>query len=313
VRAALACGLALLSLAATALLAGADADRQVRSAGRGRRSELMATWPSKAPRGASYRLHAAHPPPRRPPRCTAQPTLAEAFAPILRQATGRAAVGVADTVTGLTATYGGRTAFDTASIVKVEILAALLLNDDRDGIALDPDGQSLASQMIEVSDNDAASTLWDVIGGPAGVVAADRELGLRHTEPDPGGYWGLTATTVTDQLRLLADLTTSSSPLRAGSRHYELSLLRHVDPGQEWGVSAAADPGTRPAVKDGWLPVGPEGWWTVNSIGVISHSRHKLLIAVLCDGQPSFGAGMAEVEGLARAAAAAVTAIPQCL
>lgn len=63
----------------------------------------------------------------------------------------------------------------------------------------------------------------------------------------------------------------AQSPLSAASRHYELSLMRSVEPGEKWGVTAAADPGSGPAVKNGWLPDGPPGLWVINSIGVLRH------------------------------------------
>ncbi len=315
-EAALACGLALLCVAGAVLFAGDDAGRQASRGGRGGSRAATAISPSMAPRTASGRLyavdlHAVHPPPRwPPPRCLADAALAAALTPILRHRTGSVAVGIFDQATGVTASYGGRTAFHTASIVKVDILAALLLDSQRRHAALGQYDRDLATEMIESSDNDAASTLWDTIGGGPGIAAADHDLGLRDTVPDPEGYWGLTSTTVTDQLRLLAVLTSPRSPLTPASRRFELSLLRHVDPGQAWGVTAAADPGTRPAVKNGWLPASPQGWWMINSIGVISHAGHRLLAAVLSSGQPSPGVGIAQVEALAKAAAAAVTALP---
>jgi hypothetical protein len=297
-------------MAALVLLAG-DAERLADPAGSGWGRAVKATWLLPAAPSASRRLQAVHPP-RRPPHCAADAALARAIAPVRRHSTGSFAVGIADRATGMAASYRGRATFDTASIVKADILAALLLSTQRRDSDFSQDARSLALEMIELSDNDAASSLWDAIGGAGGLVAADRELGLRQTVPDPEGYWGLTATTVTDQLRLLANLTSSRSPLTVASRRYELSLLRHVDPAQDWGVTAAADPGTRPAVKNGWLPIDPEGTWIVNSIGVVSHSGHQLLIAVLSAGQPSLGAGIAQVEALAKAAAAAETVISRC-
>jgi hypothetical protein len=83
-----------------------------------------------------------------------------------------------------------------------------------------------------------------------------------------------------------------------------------VEPGegQDWGVTAAASAGTRPAVKNGWLPLGPDGQWVINSIGVISHAGQRLLVAVLSSGQPSESVGIGQVQAAARAAATAVTA-----
>jgi hypothetical protein len=121
--------------------------------------------------------------------------------------------------------------------------------------------------------------------------------------PGQGGYWGLTATTVTDQLRLLSALTSPRSPLTAASRHYELALMRAVTAGQNWGITAAAGPRTVPAVKNGWMPDGPAGLWVTNSIGVINRHGQRLLIAVLSSGQPSLQAGIRQVQAAAKAAA----------
>jgi hypothetical protein len=122
----------------------------------------------------------------------------------------------------------------------------------------------------------------------------------------------LTTTTVTGQLRLLTDLTSARSPLSAPARHYELTLMSNVDPGQDWGVTAAASPGTRPAVKNGWLPAGPQGTWVIDSIGVISHAGHQLAIVILSDGQPSQPAGISYVQAATWAAiTAAATTSPR--
>ena len=133
-------------------------------------------------------------------------------------------------------------------------------------------------------------------GRRARMEAGNAALGLRDTWPHPGGSRGLATTSAADQLRLLADLASPRSPLSAPARSYELSLMRHVEPSQRWGVAAAADPGTRPAVKDGWLPVGPQGTWIINSIGVIRHGGQQLLIAVLSSGQPSESSGIRQVQ-----------------
>jgi hypothetical protein len=230
---------------------------------------------------------------------------------VLRHRTGRLAVAVADLGTGVTAAYHPHQAFHTASIVKADILAALLLQAQHQHTALSPDVQGLATEMIEDSDNGAASALWYAAGATAGLAAADHALRLRHTVPGLDDWWGLTSTTVTDQLRLLSALTSRHSPLTAASRRYELALMRNVVPGQNWGVTAAAAPRTQPAVKNGWMPDGPAGLWVINSIGVISHHGQRLLIAVLSSGQPSEQAGISQVQAAAKAAAAAVTR-PTC-
>lgn len=232
--------------------------------------------------------------------------LTVALAQILKTHTGDLAVGLIDRTTGVRAVYGGGHRFHTASIIKVDILAALLLRHQADGELLSGSDQELATRMIEDSDNEAAQDLWWGDQGADGMAAADASLGLRHTAPDQAGYWGLTNTTVGDQLNLLSDLTSAHSPLNAASRSYALRLMSHVEPGQAWGVTAAATPGTSSAVKNGWLP-DPQ-LWVINSIGVIHHDGHLLLVAILSDDQPTEAGGIAQVKAAAVAAANAATA-----
>ncbi len=233
--------------------------------------------------------------------------LAAALARIARRRQGSFAVGVYEPADGETATYHRHLAFDTASIVKADILAVLLLRCQRAGYGLGEEQQEVATGMIEESDNDDASDLWATIGGGPGLQSGNAALGVPGVVPGPGGLWGLTTTTVTSELRLLKVLTSARSPLHPAAQDYELDLMRDVDPGQDWGVSAASAGGRRPAVKNGWLPTPPSGLWVINSIGVIRCAGHRLLITVLSDGQPSEYTGIAQVQAAARAAAAVIT------
>jgi hypothetical protein len=279
---------------------------------RGRRPDSIMPAGHSGASGARPLAHLPAPPPTQAPRtCSAHAALLEALRPVLRHRTGMLAVGVADPGAGVTASYHSRQAFHTASIVKADILATLLLQLQRQHAAVSLDEQDLAIPMIEESDNGAATALWNTIGATAGLAAGDQALRLRHTVPGEDGWWGLTSTTVTDQLRLLSDLTSRRSPLTGASRRYELALMRSVEPGQNWGVTAAAGRRTQPAVKNGWMPDGPLGLWDINSIGVISHHGQRLLVVVLSSGQPSQQAGIQQVQAAAKAAAAAVTT-PTC-
>jgi hypothetical protein len=233
--------------------------------------------------------------------------LAAALAPVLRRGTGNIAAGVVDAATGAVAVYGGSREFHAASIIKVDILASLLLQHQWSDAPLSAQQRSAAAEMIEDSNDEAANDLWEAAGEGQGVGVANQELGLRQTTPGDGIDWGLTHTTVEDQLRLLADLAASHSPLSAGSRSYELGLMRHVAAGQDWGVTAAAVPGATAAVKDGWLPDGSDTTWVINSIGVISHGGQEMLVAVLSSDQPSESAGITQVDAAARAAVSAIS------
>jgi hypothetical protein len=256
---------------------------------------------SRRPRSASPSAHTP------PGPAGANAALAAALAPVRPGHPGRLAVGAIDLTTGRTATYHADRAFDTASIIKADILAVLLLQHQQTHTPLTTAERRLATAMIEDSDNTAATTLWDAVEAGPGAEAGNAALGLQHTWPSVTGAWGLTTTTVTDQLRLLTDLTSPHSPLKWASRTWELGLMRHVEPGQGWGVTAADGPRTDPAVKDGWLPTGPDGQWVINSIGVVTSNRHRLLTAVLSGGQPPEYDGIHLVQAAARAAASAIT------
>jgi hypothetical protein len=63
--------------------------------------------------------------------------------------------------------------------------------------------------------------------------------------------------------------------------------------------------GTRPAVKNGWLPLSSGGGLReINSIGVISHDGQQLLIAAMPSGHPSESDVIQVVQGAAKAAVA---------
>ncbi len=235
---------------------------------------------------------------------SADQKLAAALAPILKRHRGSLAVGVIDNATDATAVYDGGQPFHTAGIVTADLLAALLLQ--RQGVGRGPNARerTLVTKMIENSNNDATTDLWQKVGGAEGVAAENAHLGLRQTTPGADGFWGLTSTTVTDQLTLLSDLTGAHSALNGAARSYELGLMRQVEADQNWGVTAAATPATASAVKDGWLP--DPRLWVLNSIGVIHHGGQLLLVAVLSSDQLSEAGGIAQDEAAALAAVRAV-------
>ena len=82
----------------------------------------------------------------------------------LRGRNGVHAVAVYDRVTGVSCVYNGSHHFDSASIVKAIIMAALLRWHQQTGTPLSAWEKSEATQMITQSDNDAATDLWDEVG-----------------------------------------------------------------------------------------------------------------------------------------------------
>ena len=158
--------------------------------------------------------------------------LATILAGRLARHTGHLAVGVLDCTSGARVLYNGGGSFHTASIVKADILATLMLQHQTARRALTTAEKALATRMIEDSDNAAATALWNDVGGASGVARANVRLGLRHTVMSVA--WGLTGTTASDQLTLLSDLVSVRSPLSAASRSDQLGLMATSSPVRHW-------------------------------------------------------------------------------
>jgi beta-lactamase class A len=221
---------------------------------------------------------------------------------------GEAGLIVSDLRTGVTFGYRPRARFVAASVMKVDILAALLLRRQGGRRGLSPTERATAAQMIRFSDNSAADELYEKVGRGPGIGVLNRQFRLRDTVPARTA-WGASLTSPADQLRLLRALTTARSPLKAANQRFVLTQMASVTRAQAWGVRAGAGPEDSVAVKNGWTPLRHQGTgWAVNSIGRIrDHSgRHDFLIAVCTTGSPAQATGIATVEQLVRRTASAL-------
>jgi hypothetical protein len=195
----------------------------------------------------------------------------------------------------------------SGSVAKLYILETLLWQHRRRGEWLDATERAQATQMIEMSDNDAANDLYVRIGQGPALQKAAAPLGAHHTVPGPGIYWGFNTTTASDYIALLRNLT-EPGPLDAQSRSFALGLMAHVEPDQQWGVSAAADNGTTTRLKNGWLSASPDNYrWLVNSVGIITAHHRRLLVAIFTQHGRTFAGGVSLVEQLAKISVHAVT------
>jgi beta-lactamase class A len=189
--------------------------------------------------------------------------------------------------------------FDSASVVKVTILGALLRKALDQHRYLTDTEVAQASAMITRSDNDAASALWDALGRSS-LQHFLHLAGMKQTVLGPGGYWGLTQITAHDEMLLLRLLLTKNPVLDLASRRYALSLMAQVTPSQRWGVPAGAPTRLTVHVKNGWLPLQNHGW-RVHSIGCFTGRRGDYSIVVLTENNPTMAYGIRTIETIARA------------
>ena len=213
---------------------------------------------------------------------------------------------VFDLRTGQTWTLGQGRPQAEASVVKLDVLETLLAGRGSSGLSAAD--QELAGEMIEDSDNDAATSLWYQVGGASGIRSFNTTAGLADTAPSscvncpgfPWPGWGLSTTTPSDQLTLLRALVQPNSLLTGTERSYALSLMENVTPDQRWGVSGGVPAQATVALKNGWLPLDSAGRdWQINSVGWISGRGRDYLMAVLSTGDPSEQYGIDTISQLA--------------
>jgi beta-lactamase class A len=219
---------------------------------------------------------------------------------ILAALAGRSSVvglAVDDRITGITCKLRPHWQFDSASVVKVTILSALLRKLQQEHRSLTAEQRKLATAMITLSDNNAASTLWAETGYPSLQHFLDL-AGMTETVLGADDYWGLTLITAHDELTLLQLLTSANTVLTTASRDYVLGLMARVVSYERWGVPAGAPTDVTVHVKNGWLPLPTHGW-RINSIGSFSGSGKNYMIVMLTDDNPTMDYGVNTVQAVA--------------
>lgn len=228
--------------------------------------------------------------------CTQSPFSAGFDAEVRRRwPSRRISAAVYDTRTGCQYRYRSDLRITTASVLKTEIMAAVLLRAQREGRALTSTERARIAPMIRTSDDPAANALWTSVGGVAGLTALDRELGLTETrETSP---WGLTSTSAADRNELLRQLVLGEwGPFNASTRATARAFLLDVTPSQRWGITAGVPAGWRVPLKNGFFPSTCCGW-RINTSGVVERPGGGAYVAtVLSDGWANQSQGVAAVE-----------------
>jgi beta-lactamase class A len=230
------------------------------------------------------------------------------------------AVAVLDRTTGTSCTLRATQKFDSASVVKVTVLATLLWDAKKTNRHLTQREVDLSTAMITKSDNAATSTLWKQLGLTK-IKGFLKAAGMTRTTPGADGYWGLTQITAHDQRRLLSLLTARNSVLSDNSRAFILDRMRKVVASQRWGVSAGAPASATVQLKNGWLSRSTHGW-RVHSVGAFTGKGHDYMIVVLTHDNKTMNDGVNTIQAVAKAvhknlnpsasaAGAAVHAVPE--
>jgi Beta-lactamase enzyme family len=223
-----------------------------------------------------------------PPRINWQKRVRDAVS-LLGSRTGTASFAVVDE-RGRVHGHRGDVAYSSASLVKAMLLVAYLRRRDVRPRRLRAAERGLLGPMIRVSDNDAASAVYDRVG-PGGLARLARRAGMRHFVANP--VWGGCQVTARDQARLFARIR---ALLPKRHRKYGLGLLHRIVSYQRWGIPEGAPGGWRLYFKGGWFP--DDDGWRVHQAALLERRGRHVSIAVLTSGNPSLEYGAATLAGV---------------
>ncbi len=202
---------------------------------------------------------------------------------------GRTSFAVIDSTGRLSGLHLGEH-FETASVVKVMMLTAFLQMRSAQRRPLSAADRSLLYPMIHISDNNAASAVFSIVGSAA-VSRVAREAGMSDYAPGVG-WWAFTQTSAADQARFFFLLGRLIPKQFYG---YARGLLSGIEPSQSWGVPPVARPAWQVFFKTGALP--SRGLF--NEVARLERPGLTFTIAVFTDGDPSMSYGEGTIEGVA--------------
>jgi beta-lactamase class A len=208
---------------------------------------------------------------------------------------GQVTAALYEVATGRTYTYHPHVRQVTASMVKIDLVAALLEKAQDEHRGLTADEQTAAHAMIVASDNDSAQPIFDEVGNRDGLAAFNAQVGM--TETISSYDWGGIDTTPADELQLLKAIALPSPILTNDSQSYERNLMEHVYDSERFGIPAGTPAEAQVGVKNGWYDESATGW-QINSAGYVRLGDTFYLACVMTQGSPSEAYGIGTVSGL---------------
>jgi hypothetical protein len=246
--------------------------------------------------------------PRRPPGCIGMgyhgvghlpvgfpsPRAVSGAAAYLSGRAGRTAFAVVDSEGRLSGVHVHWT-FTTASVVKAMLLVAYLRRLDAMGQhSVDSFSNSFLYPMIHISDNNAATQCWSIVGD-SGLYSVAAAAGM--SEFSVSGLWGTAQLSPADQAHFFFEMDSLIPREFVGYARY---LLSTIEPSQSWGIPVVARPlGYKTFFKDGSEPTALGQ--LVHQVDRLEGHGHRFAIAVMTDGDPSMAYGIDTIQGVARA------------
>jgi hypothetical protein len=221
----------------------------------------------------------------------------QAIAAWARSRQGSTAVSIGDIDDGVVTDLGvtPQVPVRIASVMKVSIAIAFLRTVREDGREPNDDEMNALTGMIEQSDNDDATELWNASDGSEGLQVTINAAGLTNTAYQVGHGWGFSLTTAHDQAKLEAKLA-AGDMLDADDTALVLHLMRNVVPSEQWGFADVVNTSFEPAIKNGWYEDTDDPVWRIHCTAIFDTPalKHKFSVAVLTRYPATLGMGYGE-------------------
>jgi hypothetical protein len=180
--------------------------------------------------------------------------------------------------------------FVSASVVKAMLLVAYLRHLSAHHQGLDSWSHDTLYNMIHVSDNSAATSIWRRVGDKR----LDRlALDAHMTDFSIVGIWANAQISPADQARFFFEI---NDLLPNEFRSFARSLLAHIVSYQSWGIPHVARPRWRVLFKGGWRSTGRGQ--LVHQVARLERHHATFSMAVMTDGDPTMGYGISTIEGV---------------
>ena len=185
--------------------------------------------------------------------------------------------------------------FITGSVVKAMLLVAYLRRLDAMGQRrVDGFSNAFLYPMIHVSDNDAATRCWSIVGN-VGLLTVAAAAGMTNFSVTTD--WGSARFSAADQARFFFAMDSLIPPEFVT---YARRLLSTIADYESWGIPAVARPlGYTVFFKGGWRP-SPD-IFLVHQIARLEGHHHTFSMAIMTDGDADMGYGIDTIQGVTRA------------
>ncbi|CCQ16903.1 putative uncharacterized protein [Rhodococcus sp. AW25M09] len=173
---------------------------------------------------------------------------------------------------------------ETASVSKLFIADEMMFRAQAENRPVSADELNIMTDMLELSDDNAAYTLWYRYGSSEIISAVTARYALKSTTPPSDDQWYNTETTPSDLVGYYAGLLNGSGGLNTASTDVIVGMLRRSAPiaadgyRQHFGIVDGLPGDSVHAVKQGWMCCVSDRWVHLSTGTIGADNRYVLAL-----------------------------------